>query len=98
MGKEAFKEAVSQALDHLAHSHPEFTSDDVWIELLRRGQVEEADSLATTNALGWMFTRASRAGVIEFTGRVERSMRPSRKASAVRVWRSLVLEKEAEGG
>lgn len=64
----------------------EFTIDD----LTAAGKIALDASHAPNarqNGIGSYVNRAARDGLIEFTGRIERSKAPRRKGGAIRVWR-----------
>lgn len=62
---------------------PEFTTDTVWIGLNSRGV-----STHEPRALGSVMKAMAKAGIIEPTGRWEKSRRPEAHARPVMVWRA----------
>ena len=84
---EARKFELESAITWAARRFREFTSDDIhaWLEKHELG-------LDHPNAMGGAFLCASRAGVIENTGRVQKSSRPGAHRRAVAVWKSLKFE------
>lgn len=84
---EARKFELEWAISKAARAFPRFTSDEVW-NLLREIDVTE---LEHPNAMGAAFLQASRAGIIENTGRVRKSARAVAHRRAVALWRSLVF-------
>ena len=83
---ENWKNVARWCLLSLAETKEEFTADDL-VELL------ENESVKTHNlaALGPIFLKASRAGWIANTGRMERT-RISRRHRKITVWKSLIRE------
>ena len=77
---------LEQAISKAARTYPFFTSDQVWGLLLEQGVQE----LAHPNALGAGFLVAARAGIIENTGRVQKSSRTAGRRRAVAIWRSRI--------
>lgn len=87
---EARKHELEQAISWAARSFREFTSDDVHAWLDHQGITE----LAHPNALGAQFLAAARAGIIEATGRVQKSGRTGAHRRAVQVWASRIFRGE----
>ena len=75
------------ALTKAARSFPAFTSDEVHGILAELGITE----LAHPNALGAAFLQAARAGIIENTGRVQKSGRLGAHRRNIQVWKSLIF-------
>ena len=67
---------------HVAATHKEFTSDDVWAELERRGSTTTPDN----RALGAVLQQLSRRRVIKATAKWEPSTRAVCHGRPVRVW------------
>lgn len=86
----AWSKAADWAIAHLACELVEFTTDDVWQHLYDFA-VPSPDE---PRALGGAMQRAARLGVISPTDRIVQSERPACHARPVRVWRSLVLNRE----
>lgn len=84
---EAWKEAAAQVIRELASEQETLTPDDVQDRLTR-----DHPDVHTHNAsaLGGVMRRAASEGVIENTGEVVCSERPSQHRKQIRVWRSLV--------
>ena len=84
---ETSKWQLEWAITKAARSFPEFTSDEVW-GILRELNVHELDH---PNALGGAFLHASRAGIIEASGRVKKSTRFSAHRRNIQIWDSLIF-------
>lgn len=84
---EILKYQLEWALSKAAKSLPYFTSDDMWKFLESIG----VNSLDHPNALGGMFLQARKAGIIEPTGRVFKSIRTSAHRRNVQCWHSLIF-------
>jgi hypothetical protein len=69
-------------VEELALNKIEFSADDAWLAGLPRP--------SNPRALGPVFMQAMKAGVIEDTGRIVRSVFESGHHGPRRVWRSLV--------
>jgi len=80
---EDWRAAAIRCLRHAAKIHDEFTSDEVLVLL-------DAETVETHNlmALGGIFLRAKREGLIETTGKY-RQTRISRRHRKLTVWKSL---------
>ena len=74
-----------RALEQLAYSGDEFTSDDL-VDLV--GPPDNGHTAnSRNNAIGKLFNEAAAAGLIETDGRVRPSRQPHRKGGGNRVWR-----------
>lgn len=80
---------AEQVVRDLAKSHLRFTSDDVLIEVEKRGARSVNNS-----ALGGIIRKAAKDGMIEADG-YTKSKRPSRHSAPVRIWRSNIYERSA---
>lgn len=78
---------AEEVVNHFVHHAGSFTSDDVLIELEKRGVVSVNNS-----ALGGIIKKAADADKIEPLG-YRPSKRPSRHKAPVRVWRSKVYKR-----
>ncbi len=76
-----WKEAAYQAVVEVAGRMRDFTADDVWPLLEQSGEWTHEPA-----ALGPVFIRAARAGVIEQTGEMRQS-RYARRHRKLTVWR-----------
>lgn len=76
-----WKEAAYRAVCEVADRLPDFTADDIWPLLERSGE-----STHEASALGPVFLRAARAGLIEQTGEM-RQTRLSRRHRKLTVWK-----------
>jgi hypothetical protein len=85
---EARKHELIWAVTKAARSFPTFTSDDVW------GILEEigVHDLHHPNAMGATFLMAARAGTIEATGKVQKSIRTGAHRRNVQVWASRIFQ------
>jgi hypothetical protein len=78
--------SLERRLAELVADGVDFTADDV----TANGTVTlDGDHSANgeQNGIGGLFNRASRRGLIEFTGAIARSKAPHRKGGTIRVWR-----------
>lgn len=82
----SWKDEAYEALRATARNLPEFISDDVWV-------IGGLSSTREDRALGPVFRRAVREGLIVKTDRVRPSARSH--ASGKPVWRSLIYGKRA---
>jgi hypothetical protein len=87
---EIWLEIAESIIHWLAITKQEFTTDQVWSRLERRG---EEGIPREPRALGALMTRAKRQGVIRPTDRTVLSCRPQCHCRPIRVWRSNVFEK-----
>lgn len=76
-----WKESAYRAVCEVADRLPDFTADDVWPLLERSGE-----STHEASALGPVFLRAAREGIIEQTGQM-RQTRFARRHRKLTVWR-----------
>jgi hypothetical protein len=83
-----WKEIAAACVQTAAILNTEFTADDV-IELLESEHPEVATH--TNRALGPIFLRAEREGLIRNTDRVVKSRLPRRHGRKITVWQSLVF-------
>ena len=77
-------DAVEQAIMKLSESLEFLTVDDLW------AAVPGLMTRLPKNAIGGLFQKAARAGVIADAQRSVKSARPSRRACKVSVWRCLL--------
>lgn len=78
----AWKQAAEAAVIHVARMRATFTADDVWRQLEIATGVETHEP----SALGPIFNKLRRQGVIKTTGEFVVSHRASRHAAPLRVW------------
>lgn len=71
----------------LAENQQEFTSDDFW----RAAAVAGLEPPEEPRAFGPVMMRAKRIPIVEATDQFVLCQRPSRNASPIRVWRSLIF-------
>lgn len=79
---QAWKQAAEAAVLHVARMRVTFTADDVWRQICLSTGVETHEP----SALGPIFNRLRRQGVIKTTGEFAVSSRASRHAAPLRVW------------
>ena len=79
---EAWKQAAEATILHIARMRPTFTADDVWKHLQAHANVETHEP----SALGAIFNKLRREGLIRHTGEFTVSRRVSRHAAPMRVW------------
>ncbi|WP_327292476.1 hypothetical protein [Streptomyces sp. NBC_01198] len=79
---ESWRTLALSTIEDLALKKTEFSADDAWLSGLPRP--------ANPRALGPVFIQAQKAGVIEDTGRLVKSVYASGHHGPRRVWRSLV--------
>jgi predicted nucleic acid-binding Zn-ribbon protein len=80
---EHWKVVAAEAIEDLARAGRPFQGDDVW------SRIAQLDPEATTHesrAMGPMIQKASRAGLIRFTGDFAKAYRPSRNGGPERLW------------
>lgn len=82
--------AALEAVHAVALGQSELTSDDVWDRLRDVPAPHEPRAIAN------VMLYARREGWIVATDRTARCRRPSRNATTVRVWRSLIAEGEVD--
>jgi hypothetical protein len=87
-----WKQRFYDAIQSVARRRAELTSDDVLAHCERLADPPKTHNLA---AIGPAMIRAMKAGIIEPTGRVERSLRPEKHGNRQNVWRSKIC---SEGG
>lgn len=75
-----WKDEALQIVRKLASGKQPFTSDDVWAALVGKSVTPEP------RAMGAVFLKASRAGVIRPTGEYWQSKRPECHARRIAVW------------
>lgn len=76
------------AIKSVAKKHPQFTSDFVHTELIRKGYVK----FASPNTIGAAFCKARRQGTIRSTNVVRMSDRRAARSRRILVWRSNICE------
>ena len=79
---DAWKQAAEATVIHIARMRPEFTADDVWKHLTSHTSCETHEP----SALGAIFNKLRRQGIIRHTGEFRISSRPERHAAPIRVW------------
>lgn len=72
---ESWKHAALASVRWCAHMHPDFTTDEVWHRLEKHYGLEATHE---PSAIGPVFLRAARAGVIRKTGELRPSTNKSR--------------------
>lgn len=80
-----WKTHARAAIQFLARTRQEFTTDDVWEFMHQRGH----DAPHEPRALGALMREAAKQRLIEATDRVRPSERPQCHMNPKRVWRSL---------
>lgn len=86
-----WRQAAIDAVYSVARYQPHLTSDDVWDQLAAIGLGAPHEPRAIANVM----LHARRHGWIVSTDRTVRCRRPSRNATTVRVWQSLLTAEEA---
>lgn len=81
---EAWKKSVAEVIEKLARERNEITVDDVVTKI----EAMYLPAIRRLDALGPAMKRACKAGVLRFTGRVQRSTRPEKHGRLVSVWES----------
>lgn len=81
-----WKEAADGFIHWLANNRSEFTADDVWAMNLG------PNPTGSNTALGARFRSAARNGLIENTGRTQKTAQVQSHSQPVTVWRSLLTE------
>jgi hypothetical protein len=87
-GNEDWCDYAYAALRQLCLGRAEFTSEDLWQQLGGTGDIAEP------RAMGAVLTRGRRAKMCERTDRVTESKRSTRHRGSVRIWRSLIVQKQ----
>lgn len=78
-----WKNAAKTALRECAENMREFASDDVWRLIAKTGT-----ATGENRALGAIMQAASRAGMIQKTGRYRETKRSSQHKQPIAIWRS----------
>ena len=86
---QAWTDLVIEIIRDIASGSNSLTSDDVWLELQNYPSVQTHQP----SAMGAMFRRASSLGFIESSSNFVSSKRPSSHARPIRVWQSLLKER-----
>ncbi len=77
-----WKHTAEAAVIHVARMRQTFTADDVWSHLTKHTRCETHEP----SALGAVFNKLRRQGVIRHTGEFVISRRQTRHAAPIRVW------------
>ena len=77
-----WKKTAEAAVIYIARMRPTFTADDVWDHMRKHTSCETHEP----SALGAIFNKLRRQGIIRHTGEFVISRRQTRHAAPIRVW------------